>query len=92
MQVFNACFKVIRRNLPSLLTYLFIFVFLVIMLTLFFRNPADAVFEPSAAFAGFRTTWGTRFRRTGQLARQQGRIIRFQMKKKPSRTRFSIAT
>lgn len=46
MQVFNACFKVIRRNLPSLLTYLFIFVFLVIMLTLFFRNPADAVFEP----------------------------------------------
>ena len=58
MQVFNACFKVIRRNLPSLLTYLFIFVFLVIMLTLFFRYPGDAVFEPvkprSAVFQDVR--------------------------------------
>ncbi|NLB45691.1 MAG: ABC transporter permease [Clostridiaceae bacterium] len=77
MQVFNACFKVIRRNLPALLTYLFIFVFLVIMLTLFFRNPGDAVFEPvKPRIAVFQDDQGDPYaERLVSWLGQQARII-----------------
>ena len=46
MQVFNACFKVIRRNFVSMLVYLLIFIFFVVLLTIFYQSPAETLFEP----------------------------------------------
>lgn len=46
MQVFNACFKVIRRNFVSMLVYLLIFIFFVVLLTIFYQTPAETLFEP----------------------------------------------
>ena len=45
MQVFRACFKVIRKNLPSMMIYFMVFLFLMLMLTLFYKAPADDLFH-----------------------------------------------
>lgn len=46
MQVFKACFKVIRKNLPSMMIYFMVFLFLMLLLTLFYKAPADDLFHP----------------------------------------------
>ncbi len=45
MQVFKACLKVIRRNMPSMLIYIIIFLFFILLLTLFYQPAESNLFE-----------------------------------------------
>ena len=46
MQVFKAYFKVIRKNMLAMSIYIFVFVILAFLLTLFFNQPSATSFSP----------------------------------------------
>lgn len=46
MQVFKACFKVIRKNLPAMTIYFSVFLALMLLLTLFYRPQSEDLFHP----------------------------------------------
>ena len=47
MQVFKACFKVIQRNLPSMIIYISVFLALVMLITIFYQPVEQGVFQES---------------------------------------------
>ena len=62
MQVFKACLKVIKKNLPSMVTYIGVFLALVVLITMFYQPPADEMFnETKPRMAVFNLDAGNPF-------------------------------